>query len=331
MADLFRRSTRNRRRDTGVTLFAETGDSTVGRRRGRWWSKPLVFVLLTTGLVVGSGFALRLAKEHWLYQVQSLALRKVDVTRDGVLTEDEISRLAGVQPGRNVMTIDVFAMRQRLLRHPRIEAATVALEYPDTLRISVRERVPVARVLLPPMGGMQACYLLDDSGHVLLPFDDGRAPEGIIAGEAALPTLTGMKAPGFSAGQAVTNPLVLAALTFLTGFDASPVAAVTEVVSVDVSQQGVLTALTPQGSQVTLTPDDLDRQLREWRAVHDRAAELTLEARKTRPEAQFSIGTLDLSVRGNPPLRWLEAAAAPAASPSLKPAPPKRRPSRRHV
>jgi len=66
MADLFRRSTRNRRRDTGAALFAETGDAPVGRRRGRGWSKRLVFLLLTVGLVVGSGFALRLAKEHWL-------------------------------------------------------------------------------------------------------------------------------------------------------------------------------------------------------------------------------------------------------------------------
>jgi hypothetical protein len=54
--------------------------------------------------------------------------------------------------------------------------------------------------------------------------------------------------------------------------------------------------------------------------VHDRAAALGR-----------AIGTLDLSVRNNPPLKWLEAAALPAEEASPKAIHPKRKPARRHV
>ena len=320
MFNPFRHSPRNRRRDAGFTLFAETGEGAAPRRRRAWWVSPSIFVLLLATLVVGGGLVAQLAKERWLHRVEALALKRVLVARDGVLTEAEIRRLAGVQPGRNVLTIDLYALRQRLLRHPRIEDATVQLDFPDALRLDVRERVPVARVLLPTVGGVQAFYLLDDTGHVLLPFERGRAPEDIIAAEAALPLLTGLKTAAFSAGQALADEQALAALRLVAGFDSSAVAGVTELVSVDTAVPGVLTVLSTQGAQVTLTPDDLDQQLRGWRAVHDRAAALGR-----------AIGTLDLSVRGNPPLKWLEAAAASVADPSPKPVRPKRKPARRHV
>jgi cell division septal protein FtsQ len=313
--NVFQISPRNRRRGGGFRLSAETGASAATRRRYPWWFRPLFTIALLAGLWFGGVAAVRLAREHWLYHIEALALRQVIVTRDGVLTEDEIRRLAGAQPRRNVLTIDLHELRQRLLRHPRIESATVRLEFPDTLQLAVRERVPVARVLLPAVGDVQGFYLLDETAHVLLPFEAGLAPKEVVADEAALPLVIGMPA----AGPAAKNPQLLAALHLLAGFDSSAMAGITAPVSVDISAPGVLTVLSAQGARVTLARDDLEHQLREWRAVHERV--LTLGR---------AIGTLDLSVRGNSPLKLLEAGAAPAPVFSPQPVRPLRR-SNRHV
>lgn len=319
MAFPFQRSRRNRRRDESFSLFADTGSSAgVSTRRrgfGRWVRSMLLLATLA-GVLVGVG---HLAREHWLYRIESLGLKRIPVQRDGVLTEDEIRRLAGVQLGRNILTVDLFALRQRLRRHPRIEDATARIEFPDTLRLSVRERTPVARVLLPPVAGVQAFYLLDETGHVLMPFEDGHAPREVIESEASLPMVTHVSIAGISSGQAVADLQVLAALRFLASFDSSPMAGVSEVISVDVGTPGVLIAFSNYGARVTLAPDDFERQTAEWRAIHDRAAGLNR-----------LIGSLDLSVRSNPPLKWLEA-SAPAVETLPKTIRPKRKPLRRHV
>lgn len=320
MYNPFQSPSRNRRRAGGFRLFAATGGADSPRPRRAWWLRPGLFLLLLAAAGWGGNFAFRFALDHWLYQIDSLALSQVIVTRDGVLTEDEIRRLAGVQSHRNVLTLDTYALRQRLRRHPRVEDATVRLELlPNTLRLAVRERVPVARVLLPPAADAQGCFLLDESGHVLLPFERGHAPNEIIEAEAALPLLNGLPAITFAAGQAVTDAHVLAALKLVAGFDSSPMAGVTEPISVDVSAPGVLVVLSTQGARVTLAGEDFDRQLREWRAVHDRSVALGR-----------AIGTLDLSVRGNSPLKWLEAGTVPAGEAIPKPVRSKRK-STRHV
>ena len=317
MAFLFQRSRRNRRRDAGFTLFAETGGDGASRPRRGGVAGLLRTAVLAGVLLAVTWVVFGLARDHWLYRIDSLALKRIPVSRDGVLTDEEIRRLAGVQPGRNVLTIDLFSLRQRLLRHPRIDEATVRIEFPDTLRISVRERTPVARILLPPVGGLQAFYLLDETGHVLMPFEEGHAPREVI--ETALPMLVHVAIAGFSAGQAVADPQILAALRFLGGFEASAMAGVSDIVSVDVGVPGVLGVLSNLGARITLAPDDFDRQLAEWRAIHDRATGLGR-----------LIGTLDLSVRSNPPLKWLEA-LAPVPESIPKTLRPKRKPLRRHV
>lgn len=300
-------------------LSAETGD-TLRRHRLPWWAKPLGLLVFAVVVWFGGGALLALARERWLHHIPALALREIPVARDGVITADEIRRLAGIELGCNILTVDPYAVRQRLLRHPRIEEARLELEFPSTLRISVRERVPVARVMLPPLGGTQSFLLVDDLGRVMAPFERGRAPVEIIQAEAALPMLAGITAVGIAPGHQMENPNVLAALRFLALFDAAPIAAEADVTSVDVAVPGLLTVLTSRGAQITLVPDRFEHQLQQWFGVHLRSLEL-----------RRAIGTLDLSVANNPPLRWIDFSPS-TNEPPVRPVRPKRRPpQRRHV
>lgn len=327
MIPFFGTRTRNRRRNrkggSGFRLSARTGAVAVARR---WWLRPLLWVGLAVSLYVGSGWALRLARDRWLHRIDRLALKHIDVVRDGLLSEDEIRDLSGIPIGRNALTVDPFEVRERLRRHPRIEDAQIRLDFPDTMQVTVRERVPVARLMLPQIGVAEAFLLVDDLGFVFLPFNRGAVPAEVIETEAALPTLLGVNAAGAASGRPLTNPQVLAALRVLAAFDQSPLASVADVINVDVGSSPLLTVLTRRGSRVTLAADrDFEDQMMKWYSVHQYGM-----------AAGFIIDSLDLSVTNHPPLRWVDP-GLPQTPPAFDPAPssreirPKRKPHRRHV
>ena len=312
---------RNRRDDLDFLLAANTGSR---RASGRWWTGPLLFLILAGVLYLGGGWVVRLARERWLHRIDRLALRHIEVVRDGLLSEDEIRLLAGVEIGRNALTVDPYRVRERLRRHPRIEDAQIRIDFPDTLRISVRERVPVARLMLPRLGSAETFLLVDDLGSVFLPFNRGAVPADVIESEASLPTLLGVNAVGAVVGRPLSDPQVLAALRLLSTFDESPLVSLADIINVDVGTSPLLTLLTRGGSQITLAADrEFGDQLWRWYSVHRHGLENGL-----------MISSLDLSITNNPPLRWVEVSPATNSTPVLNPTRdtrPKRKPHRRHT
>jgi len=280
----------------------------------------LKWVLILTALIVGGTWGMRLAQDRWLHRVERLGLKQILISREGLLRDDELRRLAGLEVGRNVLTVDLYQVRQRLLRHPRIEEARVEIEFPDVMRISVRERVPVARIVLPPLGSAQAYYLVDDLGAVFLPFRRGDVPPDVLDAEAALPNLVGVGLVGVVSGSQFKDERVLAALRWLAAFDRSPLITVANVLEVDVSDSGVLKLQTRGGSRITVGANrDFDHQLTEWFSVNQFGQRQGL-----------AIAHLDLSVTNHPPLRWAEPGTV-TPEPVAPPRPLKRKPVRRHV
>jgi hypothetical protein len=323
MFNPFSAKPRNRRRDGDFTLDVRLNADTepAPRRRRVWWLKPALLLVLAAGAWFGGGVAVQLCRERWLYHIPSLALKNLPVACDGVISAAEIRRLAGVTVERNVLTLDPYQVRQQLLRHPRIEDARLELEFPDTLRITVRERWPIARLMLPPVGGRETFLLVDETGRVMAPFEPGRAPVEVVQGEATLPLLTGIPVVGVAPGHALTGDQTLAGLRLLAAFSETPLAAEADLASVDVSTAGLLTVVTTRGAQITMTPGNFGRQFQQWQAVHRRSAEL-----------RRAIGSLDLSVANHPPLKWVELAAAPTNEVPVRPLRPKRKsPVRRHA
>ena len=163
---------------------------------------------------------------------------------------------------------------------------------------------------------------MDDVGHVLLPLPRDKGPAETLEAEAALPLLTGAQTVPFAVNASVTDPQIRGALRFLAAFEGSVMAGLTDLLSVEVGRSGELEVLTSLGSRITFALRDADpqfeQQLQAWTAVHQDAA-----------SRGRLIGTLDLSVTNNAPLRWLDTAGAPPETPRV--AKPKRKPVRRHV
>lgn len=319
---LFSITRKNRRRDADFVFAVKSGAGGSGGKvaRVRWWVKPLLGLVAMLILVGAGRWGMQLAQDHWLHRIRGLAIQRVAVFREGLLSEDEVRRLAGVDPGRNALTVDLYQVRQSLLRHPRIEEARVEIEFPDVLRVSVRERIPVARLVLPPLGSAQAYYLIDEQGAVFLPFRRGDAPPEVLEAESALPNLVGLSLAGLVSGSRIRDERALSALRLLSEFERSPMLALADLVEIDISETDVLKLLTRGGSRVVMaTQRDHVRQLEEWFSVCEFGRRQGL-----------AISELDLSVTNHPPLRWAEpGTVSPEPQPRVRT--PKRKNTRRHV
>lgn len=72
--------------------------------------------------------------------------------------------------GRSVYLAPIQKRRKELLQIDWVESATVSKVWPNALRVTIHERVPVAFVHLPPRkNGASQFALIDKDGHILQP------------------------------------------------------------------------------------------------------------------------------------------------------------------
>jgi hypothetical protein len=85
-------------------------------------------------LVVCAGFAAR----------GKIAVKKVWVEGNSHASEKEILSIAGVQPGDPWLLFDAAGVKRRVRTHPWIDDVVVGRPWPGSVRLAVRENVPVA-------------------------------------------------------------------------------------------------------------------------------------------------------------------------------------------
>ena len=119
-----------------------------------------------------------------------------------------------------------------------------------------------------------------------------------------LPVITGLNDSQLQLGHRVTLPEARAALQLIFAFNRSPMAGRVTLRSIDVSNLGVIVAMTARGGEITFGLDNPDRQLRRWREIYD------LGRRYNK-----AIAAADFAVTNNVPVRWTESLAPPAVAP----------------
>ena len=257
----------------------------------------------------GSGWVLN----EKLYKNPAYSIKHLNVETDGVLSVDQILTWAGVKQGDNLLSADLIRIERDIKLQPLVENAAVVRVLPDTLKIRVTEREPIAQIF-----GFQAqpsddqvkavAFYMDPAGYVMTPLAASYASSVALTGAESLPVLTGVLGTELRPGKRAESADIHAALRFILAFDRSPMIGAVDLKSIDLSSPPVLQVTTRQGNEVILAPEEFDRQLRRWRAIHDFAAH---EARQ--------IASLDLSVSNNIPLRWQEPGApAPPPAKGLK-------------
>jgi cell division protein FtsQ len=114
-------------------------------------------------------------------------LKAIALTTDGVLTRAWVERTLALPKSAGLMSMDLYALRAKLLASGQVAAAVLTRNFPSTLGVSLQERSPVARVM---------AQLGDEPPQPLLVARDG----AVYAGEnydramlATLPWLDGVK------------------------------------------------------------------------------------------------------------------------------------------
>ncbi len=92
---------------------------------------------------------------------ERLRVQKVEVRGGHFLSEGEVRELLGPAVGENILGLDIEALKARLRASPWVADATVSRTLPDTLRVSIHERVPLA------LAEIDRLYLMDADGGLI--------------------------------------------------------------------------------------------------------------------------------------------------------------------
>jgi cell division protein FtsQ len=235
--------------------------------------------------MVGALFAWHLAEEFLIKddrfriaEAEELAGQSPNLVVEGVhyASASQVRRVFAQDFGRSLYLVPLQARREQLLEIDWVQDAAVSKIWPDTLRVAIHEREPVAFVRLPAQhgDGPASLALIDRYGHILRPR---------IAAKFTLPVITGVRENERVESR---RARVLRALELLTKI--GPLGA--QVSEVDVTDPNNLVVAEHVGNEVVnlmIGEENYADRLHNFLANYS-------EIREKRPDAT----TLDLRVDG---------------------------------
>jgi cell division protein FtsQ len=90
-----------------------------------------------------------------------LRVGRLEVRGSHFLSEGEVRELASPAVGESILALDIEALKARLRASPWVADATVTRALPDTLRVEIHERVPLA------LAELDRLYLMDEDGGLI--------------------------------------------------------------------------------------------------------------------------------------------------------------------
>jgi len=94
-------------------------------------------------------------------------LKNIEVTSSKRLSREEILAMAGVEPGRDLLRMNLKRMGEQIAQNPWVETVRIRRYYPDGLSIAIVEREPLAVV------NMGFFYYLDKKATVFKVLNQG--------------------------------------------------------------------------------------------------------------------------------------------------------------
>ena len=222
-------------------------------------------------------------------------VKRIEIHTDGMVDTQRIRSWARVQEGENLFSLDLHRVKRDLQIVPIINEVAVERLLPHTLRLRVKERKPLAGIILykqDQRGKLnRIVYWVGDDGILIPP--DSEANAGFKTPAKWPPLITGLNQADLMPGRPIQSHQLISALSLIDRFDLSPMAGLAHLRQIDISRRETLEVMTWQGAHITLSLNELDRQLNRWRKIYD----LSRERKST-------ISSADLSIKNNLPVKW---------------------------
>lgn len=163
---------------------------------------------------------------HLVLEAEYFRVRTIDITGLTMLTREEVVYLLGITEETTSWQLDLPRMGARMLHHPYIKSVALRREFPNTLRVTVRERTPYLMVR-----SHDQRMLVDEEGVVLrafVPEQDAKVPHVILPQPHVL-----------EPGMRLRQQEVQRAFELLQAYQASPLAETLHLASLTVQPSGI--------------------------------------------------------------------------------------------
>jgi cell division septal protein FtsQ len=280
---------RTRSRQKQINILHTT---TKKRQSQRQVTHLVVWGTLVLGMVAVVGIGLHLGVNLLLNQVlytnPRYSLNEIDIEPRGRFTEYAIRQAANLEKGQNLWTLNLPQITKDLETLPYVSNATVERHFPDKLVITIKERVPVVKIvgLNTDLGAREPFYL-DRDRYVLKPRDNETAP--------VLPEIIGLTNAELEPGLQLDQPILIRALEILDAIDHSKLHTTIDIRTINLSDPLSITMTTTQDMQIRFQLDSIDEQLRRLNQVFNYADNL-----------QRTVHTVDLTASRNVPITFNE-------------------------
>ena len=164
-------------------------------------AKRIAIAACAALLLAGVGFSAYKASA-WGDEVGRFPLCLLEIIGNVVLTEEEVVELAGLEPGMDLLSIDLGRVEAAMISSPRIERACVTRQLPDHVLIRLEEKLPAAIVISGSSGFVEVA----DDGSVL--------PVAQRTAFVDIPLISGLGEPP-SGGEVFDSENLRAALSLL--------------------------------------------------------------------------------------------------------------------
>jgi cell division protein FtsQ len=173
----------------------ELNQNEIGLFTGIRWGRFLLWLTAGVSLMVGTLFAWHRTEDFLIRddrfriaEADDIAGQSPNLILEGshYASTSQIRHVFAQDFGKSLYLVQLQARREQLLTIDWVEDATLSKVWPDSLRVQIRERTPVAFVRLPPnrKDGTSRLALVDRDGYILRPR---------LAAQFTLPVLSGLR------------------------------------------------------------------------------------------------------------------------------------------
>lgn len=199
-------------------------------------------------------------------------LKHVRLTGAATLTEETVLEIAGLSIGERLFNLETGEVAMRLEKDLRIESASVQRSLPDTLEITITERVPVATIVAE-LGYVD----LDRTGKVIAAYKTLK--------NVPIPLVTGISTQDLYIGDDAKDETVLLVLRFLSGVSQEAQSKISEI---NVGNPDAVTLYTTKAAQIRL--GRMEERLEE-------KAALTEDFLLDQEESRYAVDYVDFSYK----------------------------------